>query len=174
MTTSSDSSIYNSAACLAIARINAIHVSFWCTHTHTDSRPFHTLMHKLRSYLVGELSSVKNLLHAQDEFYTWQTMLTEQENLAYRIAELTCTSLYTSVNCLFDEGTDDLNLIIGSINQIYDEMDDLCTDTRSQRRYWQDIQNEMKDIVTLSAQRPLPKRYFTWLDSFDTSLFGAS
>lgn len=160
------------ALCTTIAAVNAPHVAFWCDQLDVRNEHFPKLLSKTLSFLRGELTSEANLLRFHDAFYEWRQQQDEQDNLAYRVMELSCAALHCACETLFDHECDDTELLLGSIESLYDEMDELGADTHDLRTYWQDIQRELSDIVPSNSQIPLPKAYFKWLSELDVSLFG--
>lgn len=164
--------LQRSALCAALAKINQVHIDFWAQHQQIDPAPFHKLLQKTLAFLQGELKSEANLLRFHDEFYQWREALNEDDSLAFRIVELANAALHSALESLFDPECDDIELLAGSLNALWDEMEELGGPTQELRQYWQDIEKEIQVLVTEKSQRPLPKSYFSLLKEADVSLFG--
>lgn len=156
----------------AIANINSPHVQFWGEIHNTDIEPFSKLLTKALSFVRGELKSEANLLRFHDEFCTWREAQQEDDSLAYRILELCAAALHSTCESLFDKECDDTELLQGSVDSIWAEMEELGSETQDLRLYWQDIQGELNEIIGDNSQIPFPKAYFQLLKETDVSLFG--
>ncbi|WP_430462448.1 hypothetical protein ACQUQU_06585 [Thalassolituus sp. LLYu03] len=160
------------ALCAAIARINTPHVLLWCEENQTDPAPFSKLLTKVLSYLRAELKSLDNLHRFFDDFYEWRQQQPLNDTLNDRIADLTCAALYSATETMFDAECDDVELIQGAIDALYDEIQELGGDASGLREYWAALQQEQSELVTDKSQRPLAKAWFQWLSETDVSLFG--
>lgn len=164
--------IQRSALCAALAQINLAHVHFWQDSQGGKTEPFEKLLTKVLSFLRGELKSEANLLRVHDEFYAWREQLEPADNLAYRILELCNAALHSAVESLFDPGCDDTELLLGSLNDCWDELAELGGDTEEFKGYWQELQQSLNAIVNENSKIPLAKDYFQLLKEADVSLFG--
>ena len=165
-------SVQRAAFCAAVACINAPHVKLWCEENHTEPGPFERLQAKVLSYLRAELKSLDNLKRFFDEFYEWRQQQPLNDTLNDRIADLACAALYSACETLLDPECDDVELILNSIEELYAEVDALGGDVEGLRDYWQALQQELNELVTDKAQRPLSKDWFRWLTDTSVSLFG--
>lgn len=156
----------------AVAKFNAPHVQLWCEQNDSSIEPFNKLQTKLQSYLRAELKSLDNLHRFFDEFYQWRQEQPLNDTLNDRIADLACAALYSATEGMFDPECDDTDLILQTLNSLYDEMDELGADTSDLRQYWLELQNELSELVTSSSQRPLSKDWFRWLSDTTVSPFG--
>ncbi len=161
-----------SAFSLMIATLNTPHILLWCDGQQLNSTPFLKLRQKLQAYLRGELKSESNLLRFFDAFCEWKDSQPEEDSLNYRIAQLTMAALYSATETLFDPECDDMELLTGSVAELYDEMDALGGETTALRDYWQSLSSELDSLLSDNASRPLPAAYFRWLSEADVSLFG--
>lgn len=167
-----NSPVSRSAFSTLIAVLNIPHIRLLCEHAGTDPEPYLKLCSKVLSFLRGELRSEANLLRFHDAFCDWRQQLAEDDSLNGRIADLSCSALYSAVESLFDPECDDTGLLLGGINELYDELADLGGDADGLRRYWQSLQQEFHEQIADNARRPLPQAFFRWLAETDTSLFG--
>lgn len=167
-----NTNIQRSALSAALASINQAHVQFWQDSQKIDCAPYVKLLSKVLSFLRGELKSEANLLRFHDEFYQWREALEPADNLAYRILELCNAALHSAIENLFDTECDDTELLLGSLNDCWEEMAELGADTQDLKDYWQEIQAELNAIVSANSKIPLAKDYFALLKDLDTSLFG--
>lgn len=165
--------VARSAFCLAIARVNLPHI-LMDKADGQDTEAFEKLLTKQTAFLRGELKSRDNLARFYEAFEAWRDARPEDDSLAWRISELSCAALYSSIESLFDEECDDIALISNTISDLYDEMDALGADTEGLRAYWADICAEFAAEFGEARQLPLAKRYFQWLTEMDVSIFGVS
>ena len=165
-------SIQRAAWCAAVARINRSHLTFWCEHQNYQDQPFVKLINKLDAYLKGELKSLANLERFHAAFAEWRNDFPEDDNLAYRIAELVCSALYSGVEAILDPECDDIPLLNGNIQDLYQEMASLSDHTDDMRQYWSDIQSALTDVLAEQQSTPVNRDYFDLLKQIDTSQFG--
>ena len=157
---------------LSLAHLNQPHTFFWQESQQVDTAPYHKLLSKTLNFVRGELKSEANLLRFHDEFYQWREQLLPQDNLAYRLVELNNAALHSAVESLFDPECDDIDLLLGSLQERWDEYSALGAETDALLSYWQDIQHELNDILPSTCKLPFPKTYFALLKDTNVSLFG--
>lgn len=164
-------SIQRSALSAALASINSAHIQFWQDTQEVDCAPYFKLLGKVLNFLRGELKSEANLTRFHDEFYQWREALVAQDNLAFRLVELCNAALHCAVESLFDPECNDLLLLQGSLENCWEEYDELGADSTELKNYWQEIQQEIFTLVNEQSAIPLPKEYFLLLKETDISLF---
>ena len=162
------------ALCAGIAVINSPHVRFWCGTQNSSDEPYQKCQTKLLSWLRGELKSEANLLRFHDDFCTWRDAQPEADSLAWRLLQLCCAALHSACETLFDPECDDIDLLLGSMEALWAEMEELGAETSDLRQYWHSLQEELLGIVKDNTRLPLPKAWFQWLQEADVSLFGLS
>lgn len=162
------------AFCTSLAVINAPHVSFWCETQHNSAEPYQKLQTKLLAWLRGELKSEANLLRFHDAFCEWRDAQPEDDSLAWRLLQFCCAALHSACETLFDPECDDTELLLGSLEALWAEMDELGAETSDLRQYWHSLQQELPDLIKDNTRLPFPKAWFVWLQEADVSLFGLS
>ena len=172
MTPSFEYPIQRAAICAAFAHINQGHIQLWCEHNEQDFSPFTKLNNKVLSYLRGELKSLPNLERFHEAFAQWREELAKDDALAYQIAELTCSCLYSAAESILDPECDDVELILQDVDAIYHSMESLTDSVPDLQAYKADILQGLTDILSEAKQAPLSKDYFGFLKECDTSLFG--
>ena len=160
------------AWCAAVAKINRAHLEFWCERNEYPAAPFIKLSNKLDAYLKGELKSLANLERFHAAFADWRNDLPEDDNLAYRIAELVCSALYSGVEAILDPECDDTVLLSANIEDLYQELASLSDHSNEMQEYWLEIQQALNETLADSKSTPVSREYFDMLKQVDTSLFG--
>lgn len=158
---------------LAIASINHPHMELLAQQG-LDIEDYQKLLQKQRSYLSGELKSEANLLRFFAAFSDWRQQQDFNDTLNDQIADLCCAALYSSIEMLHDPECDDTELLFGYLSQIHDVMSEMGAETDSLRTYTQEFRTELHAQIDNLSQRPVNKAFFSWLRSFDASLFGLS
>ena len=162
------------ALCASLAVINAPHVSFWSETQHNSAEPYQKLQTKLLAWLRGELKSEANLLRFHEAFCDWRDAQPEDDSLAWRLLQFCCAALHSACETLFDPECDDTELLLGSLEALWAEMNELGAETGDLRQYWHSLQQELPDLIKDNTRLPFPKAWFAWLQEADVSLFGLS
>lgn len=165
----------HAAFATSICHINAPHIRLMAEQYSIDVVPHEQLRSKVVSWLRGELKSEANLRRFFDDFAEWREQLIDDGSLAYACFELTNAALYSAAESLLDQHEgDDETLLIGTIADLHQQIDELGGDGDGLRQYWRAIQSEEQTQRAHIKQRPLPRAYFQWLAEHDVSLFGVT
>jgi hypothetical protein len=166
------SPIGRSAWCYAVSVCCRPHLELQADEDGFDLAPLNKLVSKLGNYLNGELKSHSNLERFFNEFIESRDQYELSDSLNGRISELAFSAITGAFDALNDDECDDTDLISASLNDLFDELDELGGESAPLRAYWQELDQEWKAALASTKQRPIARDIMKSITETDVSMFG--
>ncbi len=163
-----------SRACAAffIAHVNQVHIHFIQNNQQLDCTPYFQLLIKVERFLQGELTSLDNLLAAQQKAFDWRESLILEDNIALRIFDFCMNMLSHSADCILDADINEFNLLFSQLNELNAEMKHLGADIQALASYQQELLAELDSLLVNKNKAPVGQAYKHFITQNDTSFFG--
>jgi len=168
------SSVARSTWCLALIDCCSPHVLLESDERKQEFGHWQKAVSKLRAFLAGELKSDANLERFYQAFSDWEATYETSDSLNGRITALVFSATHTAVAALFDEDSDDTQLIRGNIDELHQELGELGGDMQGLSQYWQELDAEWSQKLRDIQQRPVAAATLKEVLSTDVSIFGLS
>lgn len=166
------SPIGRSAWCYAVSLCCRPHLDLQADEDQFDLATWNKLMSKLGNFLNGELKSQSNLERFFNEFTDWREGYESSDSLNGRITEFAFSAVIGAFDALNDDECDDSDLLRSTLNDLYDELDELGGESESLRQYWAELDQEWSDALSSIKQRPIARGTMKSITDTEVSMFG--